>query len=230
MTRDVLLVGGVIGVVILSITTHEASHGFVADQLGDPTAREAGRLTLNPLRHIDPFYTILLPALLLAMGSPFVFGGAKPVPVDVSRLRNPRRDWALVGAAGPLANLAIAFGLAAVLSAFARAGFLTRSSTSTEVLTIGMLANAVLALFNLIPIPPLDGSRVAQYFLHGPMRRAYGRLERVGLLLIVFLVLFVPEVRALLGAAVLAVVAALAAFFGIEADVEFVLRRILSAA
>jgi len=228
MTRDGLVVGGAIGLVILSITSHEASHGFVADRLGDPTAREAGRLTLNPLRHIDLFYTILLPAFLLAMGSPFVFGGAKPVPVDVTRLRNPKRDWALVGAAGPLANLAIALVLAAMLAALARAGVVTRLSAATEVLTIGMLANTLLALFNLIPIPPLDGSRVAQYFLHGPVRRAYGRLERMGLLLIAFLVLFVPVVRVLLGAAVLAVVVGLATVFGIEADVEFVLRRLLS--
>jgi Zn-dependent protease len=227
MTQDGLVICSAIGLVILSITSHEASHGFVADLLGDPTAREAGRLTLNPLRHIDLFYTILLPALLLAMGSPFVFGGAKPVPVDVRRLGNPKRDWALVGAAGPLTNLGIAFVLAAVLAALTRAGFVTRSSAVTRILTIGMLANTLLALFNLIPIPPLDGSRVAQYFLRGPMRRAYGRLERMGLLLIAFLVLFVPIVRVLLGAAVLAVMVGLATVFGIEAEVEFVLRRML---
>ena len=226
MSPDVLVTGSSIGLVILSITTHEASHGFVADRLGDSTAREAGRLTLNPLRHIDPFYTILLPLVLLASGSPFILGGAKPVPVNVGRLHNPRRDWALVGAAGPLSNLAIAVGLAALLAISTRTGMWEGSSIGVEVLTIGMLANAVLAIFNLIPIPPLDGSRVAQFFLRGPLRRAYARLEHVGLLLILGLVLLVPAVRVALGTAALGLVFGLAALFGVEGPVQYVLRRI----
>ena len=228
MSPDTLVTGSAIGVVILSITTHEASHGFVANHLGDPTAREAGRLTLNPLRHIDLFYTILLPLVLLASGSPFIIGGAKPVPVNIARLRNPRRDWALVGAAGPLSNLAIAVLLAALMAAGIRTGMLTRSSLATEVLTIGMLANAVLAVFNLIPIPPLDGSRVAQFFLRGWLRRLYVRLERFGLLLIFGLVMLVPAVRAILGASALGIVMGLAALFGVEGPVGYVFRRIFS--
>src|SRR5512142_3509094 len=107
---------GVGVIAVLSITSHEAAHGFVADRLGDPTARERGRLTLNPIPHVDLFFTILLPLFLILSGSSFIFGGAKPVPVDVARLRNPRRDWALVGAAGPGSNVLIAIGLAAILS------------------------------------------------------------------------------------------------------------------
>jgi Zn-dependent protease len=228
MSPDTLATGSAIGLVVLSITTHEASHGFVANRLGDPTAREAGRLTLNPLRHIDLFYTILLPLMLLASGSPFIIGGAKPVPVNVARLRNPRRDAALVGAAGPLSNLAIAVASAALLALGMRTGLLTRSSLGTEVLTINMLANTVLALFNLMPIPPLDGSRVAQFFLRGWLRRAYGRLERFGLLLILGLVLLVPAVRILLGTATLGFVFGLAALFGVESPVHHVLRRLFS--
>jgi Zn-dependent protease len=99
---------GVAGIAVVSITSHEAAHGFMADRLGDPTARERGRLTLNPIPHIDLFFTILLPLFLILSNSGFIFGGAKPVPVDVSRLRNPRRDWALVGAAGPVLNVLLA--------------------------------------------------------------------------------------------------------------------------
>src|SRR5215470_2331128 len=128
---DALLVAGSILVVVPSITSHEAAHGLVADRLGDPTARERGRLTLNPIPHIDLFFTVLLPAFLIFSGSPFIFGGAKPVPVDVSRLRNPRRDWALVGAAGPLANVAMAVALSAMLAILAHAGVLVRSSRGT---------------------------------------------------------------------------------------------------
>ncbi|HWP66248.1 MAG TPA: site-2 protease family protein [Candidatus Limnocylindria bacterium] len=228
MSPDALVTSSVIGLVILSITTHEASHGFVADRLGDPTARKEGRLTLNPLRHIDPFFTILLPLVLLVSGSPFIIGGAKPVPVDVRRLGNPRRDWALVGAAGPLSNLAIAAGLMAALAIGLHGGWLHQSSLVTEIVIVGALANVMLALFNLIPIPPLDGSRVAQFFLRGALRRAYAALERVGLLLILGFVMFVPMARVALAAAALGIVLALAAAVGVDAPVRDVLREIFS--
>ena len=151
---------GVVGLAVVSITTHEAAHGFVADRLGDPTARERGRLTLNPIPHIDLFFTIVLPLLLILSRSGFIFGGAKPVPVDLSRLRHPRRDWALVGAAGPASNVLIAMGLAAVLSAATLTGLADASSSLTEILAIGIFLNALLAVFNLIPIPPLDLSLI----------------------------------------------------------------------
>jgi len=105
---DPVVMLGIALVVIPSITSHEAAHGFAANHFGDPTAKRLGRLTLNPLPHIDLLFTIALPAFLLLMGSPILFGGAKPVPVNVRNLRNPRRDWAVVGAAGPLTNLALA--------------------------------------------------------------------------------------------------------------------------
>jgi Zn-dependent protease len=224
---DTPLIAGIILVVVPSITTHEAAHGFVADRLGDPTARERGRLTLNPIPHIDPFFTILLPAFLILAGSPFIFGGAKPVPVDGSRLRNPRRDWALVGAAGPLANVAIAIALSALLAIFVHTGLLVRSSRATEVLAIGICVNVVLAIFNLIPIPPLDGSRVVQYFLSGEGLRIYRGLEQLGLFIVVGLVFFVRPARLVLAALTLAAIETLTTAFGIAADVNFVLKRLL---
>jgi Zn-dependent protease len=150
---DPFTVVGVAAIAVVSITTHEASHGWVADRLGDPTAREMGRLTLNPLAHIDLFFTILLPLFLILAGTGFIFGGAKPVPVNVARLRRPRRDWALVGAAGPLSNLAIAVLLAVLLSILSHAG-LAPSSPLPKILAVGIFVNVLLAVFNLLPIPP----------------------------------------------------------------------------
>jgi Zn-dependent protease len=222
-----VLIAGIVLVVVPSITSHEAAHGFVADHLGDPTAREAGRLTLNPLPHIDLFFTILLPAFLILSGSGFIFGGAKPVPVNVSRLRNPRRDWALVGAAGPVMNVLLAILLCAVLSLLIHGGLLGLSSAGTEVLAVGIFVNVLLAVFNLIPIPPLDGSRVVQYFLSGQALIAYRRIERFGLLLIVFLIFFVRPMQIVLFETMLSVVAILADAFGISREVAFMLRRLI---
>lgn len=218
---------GVIAVVLLSITSHEAAHGFMADRLGDPTARERGRLTLNPIPHIDLFFTILLPMLLIFSGSGFIFGGAKPVPVNVSRLRNPRLDWALVGAAGPGLNLLIAIGMAAALSAATLLGVAGPASSLTEILAVGIFLNALLAVFNLIPIPPLDGSRVVQYFLSGEALVFYRQLERFGLLIILALVFFVPQLQIVLSAAIFGVVRLITAPFGVSAAVELLLRRLL---
>jgi Zn-dependent protease len=218
---------GVAGVAVVSITSHEAAHGFMADRLGDPTARERGRLTLNPIPHIDLFFTILLPLFLILSNSGFIFGGAKPVPVDVSRLRNPRRDWALVGAAGPVLNVLLAIGLSALLSAATLMGLVDASSNLTEILAVGIFLNALLAVFNLIPIPPLDGSRVAQYFLSGEALVLYRRLEQFGLLIIMALVLFVPQLQEPLSAAIFGLVNLITTPFGVKADVEPLLRRLL---
>jgi Zn-dependent protease len=223
---DALTVLGAIVVVVPSITSHEAMHGFVADRLGDPTARLRGRLTLNPLRHIDPFFTILLPAFLILSRAGFVFGGAKPVPVDVSRLRRPRRDWALVGAAGPATNLVLALLFAALLSVGLGSGLLEPTSRGAEVLVIGIFVNVLLAVFNLIPIPPLDGSRVVQYFLSAEALAAYRRLEQFGLLVIVVLVFFVPPVQVLLSAAILWCMELVSLPFGVWGDVQLVLQRL----
>jgi Zn-dependent protease len=218
---------GVVAVAIISITSHEAAHGFVADRCGDPTAREQGRLTLNPIPHIDLFFTILLPLFLILSGSGFIFGGAKPVPVDGSRLHNPRRDWALVGAAGPAMNVILALIMTALLSVATHIGIANVSSSITEVLAVGIFINALLAIFNLIPIPPLDGSRVIQYFLSGEALVWYRRLEQFGLFIILALVLFVMKIQVLLADTIFGFVELMTTPFGVWADVEPLLRRIL---
>jgi len=218
---------GVVGVAVVSITSHEAAHGFVADRLGDPTAREHGRLTLNPVPHIDPFFTILLPMVLILSRSGIIFGGAKPVPVTVSRLRRPRRDWALVGAAGPAMNLIIALGLTAVLSAAVHFGRANASSSLTEILAGGIFLNVLLAVFNLIPIPPLDGSRVVQYFLSGEALALYKRVEQFGLIIILALVFFVPRIQLAITAAIFGLVELITTPFNVWTDVEPLLRQIL---
>ena len=224
---DPVVVVGIAAVVVPSITSHEAMHGFVADRFGDPTARERGRLTLNPLPHIDLFFTVLIPAILLLSGSGVIFGGAKPVPVNVGRLRNPRRDWALVAVAGPLTNLALALGLSAVLALLVHSGLAAPESRATEILAVGIFVNSLLTVFNLIPIPPLDGSRVLQLFLSGPVLAGYQRLERYGLVLIVALILFFPPAQFFLSTAVRDVTLAVTLPFGIAAEVEVGLHGLL---
>jgi len=224
---DPLSVAGSVVLVVLAITTHEACHGFVADRLGDPTARQLGRLTLNPLPHIDLFFTILLPLFLILSGTGIIIGGAKPVPVNVSRLRNPRRDWALVGAAGPLSNLAMAIGLALVLSLLSAMGLARPGFSLAQMLAVGIFVNVLLAVFNLIPIPPLDGSRVLQYFLSGSTLEAYRKLERFGLLVIVALVFFFPPMQRFLSEAIVTCTAAITWPLGVWSDMEPILRRAL---
>ena len=172
---------------LAAMTVHEASHGFVAYGLGDDTAKRAGRLTFNPLRHIDPFWTLLLPAVLyFATGGRFMIGMAKPVPVDFSKLRNPRRDMIWVALAGPLVNLVVA----GVLAFFFKIA-------NNEYLLYGIYLNLGLACFNMIPLPPLDGSRVLGGFLPPEWARGYFQLERFGFLLVMlfyFLGLLIPWV------------------------------------
>ncbi len=176
--------------VLLAVTFHEAAHGWVAWRLGDNTAKQQGRVTFNPLAHIDPFGTIALPALLILMKAGFVFGWAKPVPVDPRNLRNPRRDMVLVAAAGPGANIVIAYVSALLLHA---APFLPEvmAGWALETLQISVFLNVLLAVFNMIPLPPLDGGKVAVGLL--PYRLGYelAKLERFGFLIIlgVFFVL-----------------------------------------
>ena len=170
--------------VVTAITLHEAAHGWVAWKLGDDTARRAGRLSFNPARHIDPFGTIVLPAMLLLLRVPFLFGYAKPVPVDFGRLRRPRRDMIWVAAAGPGSNLLMAW-LAALLMYTTVVMPETARPWVLENLKNALLLNIWLAVFNLLPLPPLDGSRVVLGLLPRNLAIRYARLERYGMALVV---------------------------------------------
>ncbi|NQW09039.1 MAG: site-2 protease family protein [Alphaproteobacteria bacterium] len=177
--------------VLLAITLHEAAHGWAASRLGDPTARLMGRVTLNPFRHIDLFGTIILPLLLLLIKAPFLFGYAKPVPVNFSRLNNPRRDMALVALAGPASNvlLAILAGLT-----FHLVDLVPESMTAwlAENLRNLFMLNLVLAVFNMLPIPPLDGGRILVAVLPDQLAWKVARLERVGLFLVIGVLFLLP--------------------------------------
>ncbi len=212
---DSFVLIGTIIIVVFSITTHEAAHAWVADRLGDSTARRAGRVTLNPLPHIDMWMTILLPGMLLLSGSPFVFGGAKPVPVNIFGLRNPRRDWALVAIAGPLSNILQAFLYTGIMSALVKMGIFTAESLGTQVLAVGIYANALLAVFNLIPIPPLDGSRVVMYFLRGEMLNKYIQLERYGFLIVIGLLWMSDTMHTIIWRGMLVIIESAASTFGV---------------
>jgi len=181
--------------VLLAITLHEAAHGFVAWRLGDDTAYRLGRVTFNPLRHIDPFGTILLPAMLLFVsaqfGQPFMFGFAKPVPVNFMRLRRPRRDMVWVAAAGPGVNLLMAFA-AAVLVHLVPALSEDFGSWVLYNLQNAVWINVLLAVFNMLPMPPLDGGRVAVGLLPLPLARSLQRLERFGFVIIIGGVFLLP--------------------------------------
>ncbi|HXP77604.1 MAG TPA: site-2 protease family protein [Stellaceae bacterium] len=180
--------------VILAITFHEAAHGFVAHKLGDDTAFRLGRVSANPLRHIDPFGTILLPALLLLTRSPFLFGYAKPVPVNFGALNNPKRDMIWVAAAGPAANIVMAFaaGFAAHALPLLPAGV-----DRWAAVNLGNMIeiNVLLAVFNMIPLPPLDGGRVAVGLLPRSLAIPFARLERFGMLILIFLLLVLPSIN-----------------------------------
>jgi len=168
---------------LLAIMCHEFAHAYVANRRGDATAAEHGRLTLNPLAHIDPVGTLLLPLILVFTRSPVIFGWARPVPVNFSRLRDPRRDMALVGVAGPMANLLLAVVVAQIMKAVAAGA----SEITLFVLVQLLMTNIFLAIFNLIPVPPLDGSRVAMGLLPVPAARMLARLELYGMFLLVAL-------------------------------------------
>lgn len=166
-----------------AVVIHEYAHGWVAYKFGDPTARFMGRLTLNPLAHIDPFGTIILPLFLILTRSPVLFGWAKPVPIDFLRLKNPKKDMIWVGLAGPVANVLLTGVFAALLN------FLPRPLNPTFEMVLGsaVFVNLVLATFNLLPVPPLDGSRVVFSLLPRKTAFAYISLEPYGFLIIIVL-------------------------------------------
>jgi len=175
--------------VLFAIVLHEVAHGWVADRLGDNTARFMGRLTLNPIKHIDPIGTVLIPVLLLVVGSPFLFGYAKPVPINFRKLRNPKRDMIWVALAGPVTNLLLALISTLVLAVTVNMpGSMEWVSQPLALMCqASIIINVVLCIFNLLPLPPLDGGRVAVGLLPGPMAYQLSRLEPFGFLIIILL-------------------------------------------
>jgi Zn-dependent protease len=183
---------------VIAVTFHEASHGYVAWLLGDDTAWRLGRVSFNPFKHIDPFGTVLLPALLLLMRSPFLFGYAKPVPVNFRALRNPRRDSIWVAAAGPTMNFVLAI-LAAL--AFHLLVYLPNAAAPwvAENLKNALIINVLLAIFNLLPLPPLDGGRIAVGVLPDALAIPLARLEPYGMMILIGVLFILPLLGAQFG-------------------------------
>jgi len=174
--------------VLFAITLHEVAHGWAAKKLGDPTAQRLGRLSLNPIKHVDPLGTVLIPGLLILLGTGFIFGWAKPVPVTWSNLRRPKRDMALVALAGPGANLimALAWGAIGRLATYIPSPWVSRPLIYMGI--AGITINIVLMVLNLLPLPPLDGSRVVSGLLRGSLARGYSRIEPYGIWILLLLV------------------------------------------
>lgn len=183
----------IVALLVISLGAHEAAHAWTALRCGDSTGRDLGRITLNPVPHIDPVMSILIPGLLIASGSGFLFGGAKPVPVNFYNLRRPYRDMALVALAGPVTNVLCALVLYAAFHVLDRSGSY-QEKLLPLILHWAALWNLLLAAFNLLPIPPLDGSRVMTWILPRSLRPAYTRLEAFGLFIIFALFIFFPGI------------------------------------
>lgn len=177
---------------LVAVVLHEIAHGLAAEKLGDPTARKLGRITLNPIKHIDPMLTIILPAILIFSGSPIIFGGAKPVPVDPRYFKNPRKGMMIVALAGPVTNFILA-GISALFLAILNTPGVPEIFPhaplifTAKILIASLLINLALGLFNLIPIPPLDGGRIAVGLLPINLARLLARLEPYGIPIVFFI-------------------------------------------
>jgi Zn-dependent protease len=201
--------------VIFAITLHEAAHGYVAKHYGDLTAYAQGRVTLNPLRHIDPLGTIIVPLLLLAVGSHYIFGWAKPVPVNFANLRRPKRDMLWVAAAGPGANLLMAFLWALVI----KLSLAMPESDLAEPMILmgkaGILINAILLVLNLLPLPPLDGGRIAVSLLPRRIAYRFSQIEPYGFIILLIL-LFTGVLGAVIGPFIIITIRMVAWFVGLQ--------------
>lgn len=188
--------------VVTAITLHEAAHAWVADRLGDDTARQMGRVSFNPVRHVDPIGTLVLPGILLFLNAPILFGWAKPVPVAFHRLNNPKRDMIWVALAGPGINIALALAAGLLLQPLGQATANDFTLWLWENLKNVILINVVLACFNMLPIPPLDGGRVLTGLLPMPYAWRFAQLERYGLLIVMGAAFIIPLIARELGYAI----------------------------
>ena len=198
MNETLFQIAALVIPLVIAIVFHEVSHGFVARSLGDPTAHLLGRLSLNPLKHVDPFGTVILPAILKLSGLP-VFGWAKPVPVRKELLRNPRRDMMLVAAAGPASNLVMAVIGAVLLGLLLRfTGGVAESGLALGFLALNLfnfiLINVFLALFNLLPVPPFDGGHIVEGLLPPRLAARFGELHKYALLVMILLIVVLPMI------------------------------------
>ena len=182
---------------LFAMVLHEVAHGFVAYRLGDPTAKISGRISLNPLVHIDWIWTVIMPATLIYIGSPIVFGAAKPVPVDPRYFKNPRKGMAIVAIAGPVINFILAIFCYFLLSILSQVKFSADNfilSLIVNWLAYGILINLIFGLFNLIPVPPLDGGRILVGILPVELARKVARLEPYGFVIVIILIyLKIPQ-------------------------------------